>query len=96
MTELTPVHRSEAQSRLIWALCIASVVIYINLYTVQGMLPSIAEHFDVSGAKATLVLSVTSFTLAFRYYFMQCYLTGLADWRLLLLVYGFWLHLIFY
>ncbi|GGB47822.1 MFS transporter [Shewanella inventionis] len=69
MTELTPVHRSEAQSRLIWALCIASVVIYINLYTVQGMLPSIAEHFDVSGAKATLVLSVTSFTLAFSLLF---------------------------
>lgn len=57
------------QSRLIWALCLASVVIYINLYTVQGMLPLIAEHFDVTGAHATLVLSVTSFTLAFSLLF---------------------------
>ena len=65
MAGLTPTYRSHAQTRLIWALCIASMVIYINLYTVQGMLPSIAEHFDVSGAQATLVLSVTSFTLAF-------------------------------
>ncbi|GGP94783.1 MFS transporter [Shewanella ulleungensis] len=69
MTELAPTYRSHAQTRLIWALCIASVVIYINLYTVQGMLPSIAEHFDVSGAQATLVLSVTSFTLAFSLLF---------------------------
>ncbi|MCL1112855.1 MFS transporter [Shewanella basaltis] len=69
MTELAPTYRTDAQTRLIWALCIASVVIYINLYTVQGMLPSIAEHFDVSGAQATLVLSVTSFTLAFSLLF---------------------------
>ncbi|WP_445945921.1 MFS transporter [Shewanella sp.] len=51
--------------RLIWGLCIASVVIYINLYLMQGMLPSIAEHFKVSGANAALVLSATSFSLAF-------------------------------
>ena len=57
------------QSRLIWALCLASVVVYINLYTVQGMLPLIAEHFDVTGAHSTLVLSVTSFTLAFSLLF---------------------------
>nr|WP_081933470.1 MFS transporter [Shewanella mangrovi] len=50
--------------RLIWALCIASLVIYINLYMMQGMLPLIAEHFQVSSARSTLVLSVTSFTLA--------------------------------
>ncbi|MEH6465490.1 MAG: MFS transporter [Shewanella psychromarinicola] len=69
MTEFTPTLRSRAETRLIWALCLASMVIYINLYTLQGMLPSIAEHFDVSGAQATLVLSVTSFTLAFSLLF---------------------------
>ncbi|WP_153915620.1 MFS transporter [Shewanella sp. TC10] len=57
--------RSRSELRLIWALCLASIVVYINLYAVQGMLPSIAEHFHVSGAKATLILSVTSFSLAF-------------------------------
>ncbi|MGZ9897838.1 MFS transporter [Shewanella gaetbuli] len=57
------------QGRLIWALCLASIVIYINLYTVQGMLPLIAEHFNVTGAQSTLVLSVTSFTLAFSLLF---------------------------
>jgi MFS transporter, YNFM family, putative membrane transport protein len=41
------------------------VVIYLNLYLMQGMLPAIAEHFKVSGASASLVLSVTSFSLAF-------------------------------
>lgn len=51
--------------RLIWGLCIASVVIYINLYLMQGMLPAIAEHFQVTAASAALVLSVTSFSLAF-------------------------------
>jgi MFS transporter, YNFM family, putative membrane transport protein len=51
--------------RLIWGLCIASVVIYLNLYLMQGMLPAIAEHFQVTGASAALVLSVTSFSLAF-------------------------------
>ncbi|WP_407696634.1 MFS transporter [Shewanella goraebulensis] len=56
---------SRSEHRLIWALCLASIVVYINLYAVQGMLPSIAEHFDVTGAKATLILSVTSFSLAF-------------------------------
>nr|WP_227006784.1 MFS transporter [Shewanella donghaensis] len=50
---------------MIWALCLASVVVYINLYAMQGMLPSIAEHFNVSGANATLILSFTSFSLAF-------------------------------
>ena len=69
MPELILNHRSDAQTRLIWALCIASIVVYINLYTVQGMLPSIAENFGVSGAQATLVLSVTSFTLAFSLLF---------------------------
>jgi MFS transporter, YNFM family, putative membrane transport protein len=51
--------------RLIWGLCIASVIIYLNLYLMQGMLPAIAEHFQVTGASAALVLSVTSFSLAF-------------------------------
>lgn len=53
------------KKQLIWALCIASVIIYLNLYVMQGMLPSIAEHFKVTGAKAALVLSITSFSLAF-------------------------------
>lgn len=57
--------RPKSEIRLIWALCLASVVVYINLYAMQGMLPSIAEHFEVSGARATLILSFTSFSLAF-------------------------------
>ncbi|WP_394496006.1 MFS transporter [Shewanella sp. ENK2] len=60
-----PENQSGGEQRLIWALCLASIVVYINLYAVQGMLPLIAEHFNVSGAKATLILSVTSFSLAF-------------------------------
>ncbi|MDF0535693.1 MFS transporter [Shewanella sp. A32] len=57
--------RMSRDTRLIWALCVASIGIYINLYMMQGMLPLIAEHFHVSTARSTLVLSVTSFTLAF-------------------------------
>lgn len=57
--------QTEQKTQLIWALCVASVVIYINLYVMQGMLPSISEHFNVTGANAALVLSVTSFSLAF-------------------------------
>ncbi|WP_299490196.1 MFS transporter [uncultured Shewanella sp.] len=52
------------ERRLITGVSIASVVVYINLYLVQGMLPLIAEHFIVSMSQATLLLSVTSFTLA--------------------------------
>ncbi|WOT06972.1 MFS transporter [Shewanella youngdeokensis] len=51
--------------QLIGGLSIASVVIFINLYLVQGMLPLIAETFVVSKTHATLLLSVTSFTMAF-------------------------------
>ncbi|WP_286995958.1 MULTISPECIES: MFS transporter [Shewanella] len=65
MTKVEAVGRHARDTRLIWALCVASVVVYINLYLMQGMLPLIAEHFQVTAAKSTLVLSVTSFTLAF-------------------------------
>ncbi|QBF83986.1 MFS transporter [Shewanella maritima] len=65
MAGATTPSQSINPKRLTWALCLASVVIYINLYTLQGMLPLIAEHFDVTGANATLILSVTSFSLAF-------------------------------
>lgn len=51
--------------QLIGGLSIASIVIFINLYLVQGMLPLIAESFSVSKTHATLLLSVTSFTMAF-------------------------------
>ncbi len=51
--------------RLIWGLSIASIVIYINLYLVQGILPLIAATFDVEITHSTLLLSVTSFTMAF-------------------------------
>ncbi|WP_419555594.1 MFS transporter [Shewanella eurypsychrophilus] len=51
--------------RLIWGLSIASVIIYINLYLVQGILPLIAETFDVDISHSTLLLSVTSFSMAF-------------------------------
>lgn len=61
----TMIDNKQRDSRLMWALCVASVVVYINLYLMQGMLPLIAEHFVVSGSKATLILSVTSFSLAF-------------------------------
>ncbi|QYK14897.1 MFS transporter [Shewanella rhizosphaerae] len=57
------------QLRLIWGLSLASVVIYINLYMVQGMLPLIATSFSVSPAHATLLLSVTSFSMAFALLF---------------------------
>ncbi|WP_394200936.1 MFS transporter [Shewanella waksmanii] len=50
--------------RLIAGLSIASIVIYINLYIVQGMLPLVSEQFDVAPAHATLLLSVTSFSMA--------------------------------
>lgn len=58
-----PVHQHEV--RLIWGLSIASVVVYINLYLVQGILPLIAGTFDVAIKHATLLLSVTSFSMAF-------------------------------
>ncbi|MGS0729686.1 MFS transporter, partial [Shewanella sp. 0m-11] len=51
--------------RLIAGLSVASMVIFINLYLVQGMLPLIADSFSVSKGHATLLLSVTSFTMAF-------------------------------
>ncbi|OEG74486.1 MFS transporter [Shewanella colwelliana] len=57
------------QHRLIWGLSLASVVVYINLYVVQGMLPLIATHFNVMPAHATLLLSVTSFSMAFSLLF---------------------------
>ncbi|BAJ01510.1 MFS transporter [Shewanella violacea] len=55
--------------RLIWGLSIASVVVYINLYLVQGILPLIAETFDVDISHSTLLLSVTSFAMAFSLLF---------------------------
>ncbi|ABV86779.1 MFS transporter [Shewanella pealeana] len=54
-----------SEIRLIIGLSIASMVIFINLYLVQGMLPLIADSFSVSKSHATLLLSVTSFTMAF-------------------------------
>ena len=63
----TPVHQHEL--RLIWGLSIASVVVYINLYLVQGILPLIAGTFDVAIKHATLLLSVTSFSMAFSLLF---------------------------
>ncbi|QSX35998.1 MFS transporter [Shewanella sedimentimangrovi] len=50
--------------RLIYGLSLASVAIFINLYLTQGMLPMLAERFDVSAGHSTLVVSVTSFSLA--------------------------------
>jgi YNFM family putative membrane transporter len=55
--------------RLIWGLSIASVVVYINLYLVQGILPLIADNFDVAIPHGTLLLSVTSFSMAFSLLF---------------------------
>lgn len=59
----------QLQTRLIWGLSLASVIVYINLYLVQGMLPLIASSFDVLPAHATLLLSVTSFSMAFSLLF---------------------------
>ncbi|GIU50165.1 MFS transporter [Shewanella algidipiscicola] len=61
--------QQQLQIRLIWGLSLASVVVYINLYLVQGMLPLIASSFQVLPAHATLLLSVTSFSLAFSLLF---------------------------
>ncbi|MCH1931306.1 MFS transporter [Shewanella sp. A25] len=61
----TIIDTKQRDSRLTWALCVASVVVYMNLYLMQGMLPLIAEYFSVTGSKATLILSATSFSLAF-------------------------------
>ncbi|MCG9698319.1 MFS transporter [Shewanella sp. Isolate11] len=61
--------QQQLQTRLIWGLSIASVIVYINLYLVQGMLPLIASSFNVSPAHATLLLSVTSFSMAFSLLF---------------------------
>ena len=49
---------------LIWGVSLASIVVYINLYLMQGMLVTLSEHFGVSGSEASLVLSVSSFSLA--------------------------------
>ncbi|MEC4727787.1 MFS transporter [Shewanella sp. D64] len=64
---LTVVHKGEL--RLIWGLSIASIIVYINLYLVQGILPLIADTFDVAVPQATLLLSVTSFSMAFSLLF---------------------------
>ncbi|MCL1127633.1 MFS transporter [Shewanella surugensis] len=61
---MSVVNQVNSEKRLIAGISIASIVIYINLYLVQGMLPLIADHFTVSMSQATLLLSVTSFTLA--------------------------------
>lgn len=58
------ISRADAR-RLIYGLSLASVVVYINLYLVQGMLPMLAEHFAISPGASTLILSVSSFSLAF-------------------------------
>ncbi len=65
----TIIENKQRESRLMWALCVASIVVYINLYLLQGMLPLIAEHFFITASKATLLLSVTSFSLAFSLLF---------------------------
>jgi MFS transporter, YNFM family, putative membrane transport protein len=67
----SPSFRSQSTNdrHLIWALSVASVIVYINLYLMQGMLPSIAEQFAVSAPRATLILSATSFSLAFSLLF---------------------------
>jgi len=53
-----------AGRRLIYGLSLASVAIFINLYLMQGMLPMLAERFEISAGSTTLVVSVTSFSLA--------------------------------
>ncbi len=52
------------QRYLIWGVSLASVIVYINLYLMQGMLLSLSDHFHVTASQASLVLSVTSFSLA--------------------------------
>ncbi len=65
----TAVSEQSREIRLIWGVSIASVVIYINLYLVQGILPLIAQTFEVATSHATLLLSVTSFAMAFSLLF---------------------------
>nr|WP_250885785.1 MFS transporter [Shewanella jiangmenensis] len=50
---------------MIYGLSLASIVVYINLYLMQGMLPMLSERFMLGGGESSLVLSVTSFSLAF-------------------------------
>lgn len=65
MNTLSPQRQDVSEIRLIISLSLASMVIFINLYLVQGMLPLIADSFSVTKSHATLLLSVTSFTMAF-------------------------------
>ncbi|MCL1145164.1 MFS transporter [Shewanella sp. 10N.261.52.F9] len=69
MNTLTKTGKDVTEIRLIMGLSLASMVIFINLYLVQGMLPLIADSFAVSKSHATLLLSVTSFTMAFSLLF---------------------------
>ncbi|WP_108947057.1 MFS transporter [Shewanella halifaxensis] len=60
---IQPLQHNEA--RLIAGVSLASMVIFINLYLVQGMLPLISTSFEITMSHATLLLSATSFTMAF-------------------------------
>ncbi|WP_234400286.1 MFS transporter [Shewanella marina] len=72
----TPHQTDKAAKQLIMALAVASVVIYINLYLMQGMLPLLAEHFDVALAKTPLVLSVSTASVAIGVLFYAL----ISDW----------------
>ncbi|QDF67575.1 MFS transporter [Shewanella sp. SNU WT4] len=50
--------------RLILALSLASLALYINLYVFQGMLPAIGEQFSVLPSHASLLLSVGTLSMA--------------------------------
>lgn len=57
--------KGNKQIALIAALSFASILVYINLYVMQGMLPLIAETFDIVPSHASYTLSITTFTLSF-------------------------------
>ncbi|MBV7314864.1 MFS transporter [Shewanella sp. NIFS-20-20] len=50
--------------KLILALSLASLALYINLYVFQGMLPAIAEQFAVLPSHASLLLSIGTLSMA--------------------------------
>lgn len=65
-TRLAPPHErgTPGFARLGAALWLSGVATFVLVYSVQGLLPTLAVEFDVSSSTASLVLSATTGTLA--------------------------------
>lgn len=59
----------EAKSRAWWratlALCLGSLLVFINLYAPQPLLPGLKEVYDVSTLGVSLIMSISTLSLAF-------------------------------